>query len=227
MGSYYIKVNKSLLESGKITISREEINSLIDVIGWSVGDSREVNLELDNKFYVGKIAYKDRNAKGTNSKPYYQLSYGQELNKNLKKLFIHTFLAIEDEKIAYNKTNRYHITSNNFNRKVLQLKTKNENTIIFIPFLKIQTEYDNIFEMMIETNMLGIDEINEKERNDDFIAYSSSWIPIEKLSEHKNVINAVYYLADTINKEIYIGVCDNLGARVKSRRKEIPNWNFF
>ncbi|URZ05442.1 hypothetical protein CLROS_007680 [Clostridium felsineum] len=34
MGTYCVKVNKTMLESGKITIANDEINSLIDVSKW-------------------------------------------------------------------------------------------------------------------------------------------------------------------------------------------------
>jgi hypothetical protein len=70
---------------------------------------------------------------------------------------------------------------------------------------------------------------NEKEKsaNEDIIEYSSKWISKDELYLHKDVRNAVYYLVDTINKEIYIGYCSNLGNRVKFNRKEIPNWDMF
>ena len=37
----------------------------------------------------------------------------------------------------------------------------------------------------------------------------------------------VYYLADTINKEIYIGSATRLGDRVKPSINEIPGWTVF
>ncbi|HYE09277.1 MAG TPA: hypothetical protein VEF53_03765 [Patescibacteria group bacterium] len=222
MASLYINVNKSILENGKITLPKEDINSFIDVTKWAIGDSTTYKLILENKEYKGKVAYRgrDKNCKS----PYFQLSYGRDLNKHLKKVFVHTFLAIEDEKITYNKEGKYHITSENFNKELLILRIKDTDAIVLTPHNKHKTEYDKVFEMMIETNLLGLE---EKDKKGDIIAYSSNWIPIEEISNHKNVTNAVYYLVDTTNKEIYIGACDYLGDRVKPKRTEIPDWNMF
>ena len=223
MGSYCIKVNKTMLESGKITLANDEIDSLIDASKWSIGDVKDVSLVLNDKEYNGKIAYRDRN-KGN---PYYQLSYGKQLNKALKKEFIHTYLAITTEKIPYDENKTYHITTDNINREVLQLKSEEDGSIRLIPFLKMHTEYDVFFKKIIEWNILNLNEKDSIKDSEDIILYSSDWISKKELSKHKEVNNAVYYLVDTVNKEIYIGSCDNIGSRVKPNRKEIPGWDLF
>lgn len=223
MGSYCIKVNKAMLESGKITLAYDEIDSLIDKSKWSIGDVKDVLLILNDKEYNGKIAYRYRK-KGN---PYYQLSYGKELNKALKKEFIHTYLAITTEKISYDENKTYHITTDNINREVLQLKSEKDGSIRLITFLKMHTEYDVFFKKIIEWNILNLNENDSIKDSEDIILYSSDWISISELYKHKEVNNVVYYLVDTVNKEIYIGACDNLGSRVKPNRKEIPGWNLF
>ncbi|GKU24338.1 hypothetical protein CFOLD11_11640 [Clostridium folliculivorans] len=224
MGSYYKKIDKSVLESGKITIPDDEINLLLDVSKMNVGESIDLILQFNNRKYKGKIAYKNRNSKKNKGKPYYQLTYELGLTKELKKEFIQTFLAIETEKISCNESEKYHITSDNINREVVKFQAKHENLITVSPFLKIGTEYDRLFQKIIEMNLLDLDK-NDKEK--DIISYSSTWIPISDLNKHKEVKNVVYYLVDTINKEVYIGSAHNLGKRVKPNREEIPGWNIF
>lgn len=230
MGSYCVKINKSLLTSGKITLPNDAVKTLMDVSNWEVGQSKDIKLIFKDKEYLGKFAFKVRNARNSSNggKPYYQISYNIELTKALKKEFIHTYLSLAAERISHEQKLKYHRSSDEVNREVLQLKSNRDNIIYLSTFLKLNTEYDLIFEQMIERNMLYLFE-NEKEKsaNEDIIEYSSKWISKDELYLHKDVSNAVYYLVDTINKEIYIGYCSNLGNRVKSNRKEIPNWDMF
>lgn len=223
MGTYCVKINKTMLENGKITIANDEIDALIDVTKWKIGHVEQVRLKFNNNIYDGKISYRGRN-KGN---PYYQLSYYKDLNKALKKEFIHTFLAIKTEEIPYDENRDYYITTDVINREVLQLKSNKNGLIEMIPFLKIKTEYDEFFKKIIQWNVLDLEQSETNEIVEDIIQYSSEWIPIEKLSNHKEVKNVVYYLLDDSNKEIYIGCCDELGKRVKPKRKEIPGWNMF
>lgn len=223
MATYCVKLNKTMLENGKITIANDEINSLIDVSNWELGHKEEVILKFNNNDYRGTIAYKNR----SRGNPYYQLSYRKDLNKALKKEFIHTFLAIKTETIPYDERSQYHITTDQINREVLKFKSNEDGTIDLIPFLKMKTEYDEFFKKIIQWNILDLNDSNNEELTEDIIQYSSDWIPIGDLTKHKDAKNAVYYLLDSESKEIYIGCCDVLGTRVKPKRKEIPGWNMF
>lgn len=109
------------------------------------GHVEQVKLTFNNKIYYGKICYRGRN-KGN---PYYQLSYYKDLNKALKKEFIHTFLAIKTEEIPYDENSNYYITIDGINREVLKLKSKKDGVIEIILFLKIKTEYDEFFKKII------------------------------------------------------------------------------
>lgn len=224
MGSFYKRVDKSLLNSGKITIPDDEIMNICDVSGWLPSQKKVINLLFNDVQYSATIAYKERNANTKSGKPYYQLSYGDDLSKELKKEFIQTFIAIQAELISSSFENKYHITSDNINREVIQFKKKSETEIEIIPFLKLKTQYDNLFKTIIETNLLNLD---KKEKKEDIIVYASDWLEKDEINKYRTEENVVYYLVDTINKEVYIGSAKNLYNRLKNYRKEIPNWNLF
>nr|WP_307989230.1 hypothetical protein [uncultured Niameybacter sp.] len=215
MGSYCVKIKKSLLKDTKITIRQDEIQSLFEnAIEWDVGYAEEIVLRFNNETYSGRIAYKPRNAKKNGGNPYYQLSYTKKLGKELQKEFIHTMLAIQNK-------------GSESNKEVLQLKSNISGEIELIPFIKHKTEYDEFFKKVIEWNILDLYTDKKDDKANDIIIYSSDWIDKEELEVHKSVNYVVYYLMDTQNKEIYIGCCTNLGDRGMESRREIPGWNKF
>lgn len=224
MGSFFKKVDKSLLKSGKVTIPNDEIENICDTTGWNTKTKKRINLIFNNKTYNGSLSYKSRNSNNKKGKPYFQLTFNKDLTKELRKEFIQTFMAIQSEILSLSNRNKYHITSDEINREVIQFKQISESDIEIISFLKIKTPYDNLFKTLIETNIL---DFNQNKKSEDIIKYSSDWIPKDKLSNYKSIEYVVYYLVDEKNKEIYIGSATNLYERISIYRNEIPEWNIF
>lgn len=224
MGSFFKKVDKSLLKSGKVTIPNDEIENICDTTGWNTKTKKRINLIFNNKTYNATLSYKSRNSKNKKGKPYFQLTFNKDLTKELRKEFIQTFMAIQSEILSLSNRDKYHITSDEINREVIQFKQISESDIEIISFLKIKTPYDNLFKTLIETNIL---DFNQNKKSEDIIKYSSDWIPKDKLNNYKSIEYVVYYLVDEKNKEIYIGSATNLYERISIYRNEIPEWNIF
>lgn len=135
---------------------------------------------------------------------------------------------MSQELTAYKEGKKYHITSDEFNQEILRIKSNMDKEWEFIPFLVMKTPYDGLFEQLIEWNTFNLDKKqNDIDLNEEITLYSSPWHDIKDLKKYKDVNHVIYYLVDTVKKEIYIGCCDNLGKRVKPKRKEIPGWNTF
>ena len=55
----------------------------------------------------------------------------------------------------------------------------------------------------------------------------SDWKPKSQLQSQLNEKNVIYWLVDKINKQLYVGMAENLTKRVTENRPEIPKWTHY
>ena len=110
------------------------------------------------------------------------------------------------------------------NQEVVIFRQKDIDAIEFIPFIRIETAYDNVFKTFVEQNVFGwLSEQSESR----LITKYSKWYGVNEIQQHADTAFVVYYLVDDDAKQIYIGSAKKLGDRVKAGREEIPGWNRF
>ena len=65
--------------------------------------------------------------------------------------------------------------------------------------------------------------LKEKE----LVIAKSDWKQKSHLQYQLNEKNVIYWLVDKINKQLYVGMAENLTKRVTENRPEIPNWTHY
>jgi len=68
---------------------------------------------------------------------------------------------------------------------------------------------------------------NEKLKGKELVITKGDWKPKSALKNQLNAKNVIYWLLDMNNKEIYVGMAENLTKRVTENRPEIPQWTHY
>lgn len=217
MGLYIKKVDKSLLESGKATLDKKQLEDNGWLNSFKVGESREIKFIFNGRSYKGTIAYKPR-SKNKPNPLYYQLQIPLDLSKELKKEFIHTTLYVRSKEI--NKSLKY-------NEEAISLELKEINgkyCFEIKPFIKYWTPYEDYFKRLVESNLID-HPLNPK--NEKIIVAESKWLDKSELDYHKEQKNVIYYLLKSDSNEFYIGSAYILGNRVTIKKSELEEWDKF
>ena len=64
-------------------------------------------------------------------------------------------------------------------------------------------------------------------RGKELVIGKSEWKRKAHLQSQINEKNVIYWLVDKINKQLYVGMAENLTKRVTENRPEIPNWTHY
>ena len=219
MKEYYKKIDKSFFD-GKVTIPNNYIDCFIELDELINGNNRDIIILFNRKKYKGKYLFVHQ----SNGRNVFQISYEKTLVNILKEEFIQTYFAVESQKILNPKDKKFQTKLLGGNQEVIIFRMIDKSTIEFVPFIKIETPYDNIFKNLVEQNVFGW---LSKDVDSQMITKYYSWKEIDELEKYADTPYVVYYLVDEINKEIYIGSAKRLGDRVKPGRHEIPGWNKF
>ena len=216
--SFYKKVDKSLLLYGFTfaTSGSPYVKLFEKKHKLKPKDYRAITILLNGKKYPARIgATGSRIFKGKKYPVAYRVLYGSKLTKEIDKIFISSYIKMQSGK-KLTKTN---------SEEVLEVTPLSEELVRFRPFVQRKTDYDNLFEKFIDSDVFGWLYLKQKEKI--FLKSPNSWIPKEKLKDHKHVKYAIYYLIDTNNEELYVGSAKDLYSRLNTNRSEIPCWNKF
>lgn len=222
MKEYYKKIDKSFFKYG-ITIPKDRVGDFLCDKPLLPGESRKINIKWKKNTYFAHLYHVNRK-KGT----VHQVRWDndKEFISELKQEFIQSYFAIESQNFEAKEENKYYVTNLlGGNQEVVIFKIIDINTIELETFIKIQTNYDNVFKKLVEQNVFGW--LSNKKHKDQLITKTTKWYDIKDLHEHEEVNHVIYYLVDDNKKEIYIGSATRLGDRVKPNRHEIPGWNKF
>lgn len=195
-----------------------------------LGTSREINIIWDKKSYFAKLWHINRKK----ANPVFQLRWdsNKDLLKKIRKTFIQSYVILKSKKELFDidKKERKHFRTNldSGQQEVLILRPKNSCQIEFEVFIRIENEWNTLFQRLAEENVFGW--IFDKEDKQYLVQRSTNWIKVKEFAKHANALNVIYYLANTRDKLLYIGKAENLGKRVKPgrRHQNMPeNWDLF
>ena len=226
---YYKKVDRSMMDWG-LTIPKKFWSSFQASNPVTLGTSRDVTIVWDKKKYAAKLCHVNR----TKYNPVYQLRWdsNKDLLKKIRKTFIQSYVILKSQKELFdiNKKERKHFRTDMASGKqeVIIIKPKNSKEIEFEVFIKIEDEWNTLFERLAEENVFGW--IFDKKDKQYLIQRSTNWIKVKDFKKHANALNVIYYLVNSKKKLIYIGKAENLGNRIKPGRKHQNmdgDWDLF
>lgn len=223
--AYYKKIDRSILEWG-VTFPREYMKDFEGGVPIKLGNSRKIEIIWDKKKYSVRLGYVNRKK----YKPVLQLRWdnNKELLSRLRKTFIQSYVISKSQKELFdiNKKGRKYFRSR-FLQEALKLRPINYKQIKFEVFIKIETEWNRLFERLAEENVFGW--LFDKDKKY-LISKSVNWHNVRDFPEHSNAVNVIYYLANTKKRLLYIGKAEILGKRVKPgrRHQNMPgDWDKF
>ena len=215
--TYYKKVDRSLLEWG-ITIPKEYVKYFLGGVPVKLGSHRKIEVVFGKNKYVVRFNY----VKRTTQPPVYQIRWdnNKELLSKLRKTFIQSYVILKSQKELFDisKKERKYFRSKlrGGEQEVLIIKPISPKKIKFNVFIRIENEWNTLFERLAEENVFGW--LFDKDRKY-LISRSTSWLRLKDFEKHANVVNVIYYLANTKKKLVYIGKAEILGRRVRPGRK--------
>ena len=217
-----------MLEWG-VTFPKDYIKDFEGGIPVKLGSSRLVEIIWDNKKYSARLS----NVKRKKYKPVFQLRWdnNKELLSKLRKTFIQSYVILKSQKELFDITKKerkyFRSKLTGAQQEVLEIKPINYKQIKFEVFIKVETEWNALFERLAEENVFGW--LFDKDKKY-LISKSTPWIKVKDFRKHANVVNVIYYLAHTKRKLLYIGKAENLGKRVKPKKKHVnmpADWDLF
>ena len=203
-----------MLEWG-VTFPKEYIKDFQGKVPVKLGSSRKVEIIWKKKKYSARLSH----VKRKEYKPVFQLRWdnNRELLAKLRKTFIQSYVILKSQKELFDidKKGRKYFRSK-FQQEALKIRPINYKQIKFEVFIKIETEWNHLFERLAEENVFGwLFDKNKKY----LISKSVNWHNVKDFVKHSSAVNVIYYLANTKKKLLYIGKAQILGKRVKPGKK--------
>ncbi len=192
------------------------------------GTQIDVEIIWDKKVYRAKLAHVNRK-KGK----VYQLRWdsNKDFLRKIRKTFIQSYVILKSQKELFelSKEDRKHFRTNltGGQQEVLIFEIIGDYKIKCEVFIRIENEWNTLFERLAEENVFGW-LFNKKKSY--LINRSTHWISAKDFNKHAGAVNVIYYLANTKKKLLYIGKAEILGNRVKLGRnhQNMPgDWNKF
>lgn len=229
---YYKKVDRSMMDWG-ITFPKKFSLFFDSRKILKPGTQKDVEILWGRNKYVVKLVH----VKRKKARRVYQLRWDRDINKDfLKKIretFIQSYIILKSQKelfdIAKIKSKRKHFRTKlpGGQQEVLIFELVNDKQIKCETFIRIENEWNALFERLADENVFGW--LFGKDKNY-LISRSTGWIKAKDFSKHLGAANVIYYLAHTKKKLLYIGKASILGRRVKLGRKHqnMPeDWDVF
>jgi len=163
--------------------------------------------------------------------PFYRLWLPLALVEELRKAFQMTYVRGLEEELQKKAADK---TKENWD---------SEKEIPFWEFLDIEYNLEDkkmyftahwqqkvmfpmFFNEVIESQLTTRIE-NEVLKGKELVITKGDWKPKSALKNQLNAKNVIYWLLDMNNKEIYVGMAENLTKRVTENRPEIPHWTHY
>jgi len=192
------------------------------------GSQMDVKIIWDKKYYNVKLAHVGRKAGRV-----YQLRWdnNKDFLRKLRKTFIQSYVILKSQKELFELSNseKKHFRTNlaGGQQEVLIFEPISKNKIKCEVFIKIENEWNTLFERLAEENVFGW--LFDKNKSY-LVNRSTQWLSVKDFKKHAGAVNVIYYLANTKKKLLYIGKAENLGKRVKPGRnhQNMPgDWDKF
>jgi hypothetical protein len=224
---YYKKIDRSMMDWG-FTLPKDSIIYFDPIKKVKPGSQINVEIIWDKKIYNVKLAHVGRKAGRV-----YQLRWdnNKEFLRKLRKTFIQSYVILKSQKELFELSNSdgKHFRTNlaGGQQEVLIFEPIRKNKIKCEVFIKIENEWNTLFERLAEENVFGW--LFNKNRSY-LINRSTNWYSVRDFRRHAGAVNVIYYLANTKRKLLYIGKAEVLGKRVVPGRnhQNMPgDWDKF
>jgi len=212
-----------------LTIPQDFIKDFEAGFSVKLGTSRPIEILWGKTKYNAKLSHVNRKK----AKPVFQIRWdnSKELLNRIRKTFIQSYVVLKSQKELFDKSKKEkkHFRTNltGEQQEVLRIKPLNRKQIRFDVFIRVENEWNDLFERLADENVFGW--IFDKSKKY-LISKSTNWIKTKDFPKHANAVNVIYYLANTQKKILYIGKAGNLGKRVKPGRKHMnmdKDWDLF
>ena len=226
---YYKKVDRSMMDWG-LTIPKKFWSSFQGDKLVKLGESREISIIWGRKKYIARLSHVNRKQHSS----VYQLRWdsNRDLKNRIRRTFIQSYVILKSQKelfdIEKKEGKHFRTKMESGKQEVLIIKPKKSNEIEFEVFIKIENEWNTLFERLAKENVFGW--IFDKKNKQYLIQRSTNWFKTKDFKHHSNSQNVIYYLLNTTKKELYIGKAENFGKRVKPGRKHQDmngDWDLF
>jgi hypothetical protein len=218
----YKKVDSSMFK-GWITLTTNFVEENPIKNNLLLGKGKEITVIFEDKKYQCSLRWVNRKINAV-----YQLRFdsNKDLVKKIREEFIQSYVIIKSQRETQQDEKQFRSNLKAGNQEVLIIETINEKTLIFKTYIQVKSEWNTLFKRLAREG--AFDWVFDKNKDKEYlIQYSSNWMSATQLKKHKDKQNVIYYLVDSIKKELYIGKANNLGQRVKIGRSEIKGWDKF
>lgn len=211
-----VKINKTFLEKGIITIPNEFAKSILKID--DIKEKKTIPIQVQWKKNIYDISL--RHAYRNDKTDYWHIDWRdcRKLIILLRKEFVQSYIKFKSKELL-GDSEIVHAEE-----EAVSIKIKGKGKIEFSPYIKAETPYAALFKKLIDNNVFYW--LNHTEDRS-FILKSTEWIPISELGKHSTQEFVIYYLIDTKNKQLYIGSGKKLSDRVYKGREVIPEWDYF
>lgn len=226
------KVDRTLLNDQGCTVLPSWVVDNFGIKGkYGVGKNKEENMVLihfKNEVFSGGAITVQTKSRAT---PFYRLWLPLELVEELRKSFQMTYIrGLEEELQKKDNTGT-------------EINWDSENEIPFWEFLDIEYDYEyeqiyltahwtqkptfpKFYEQVIKSQLTKRIE-KEVLQGKELVITKGDWKERSLLQSQIRAKNVIYWLADVVNKELYVGMAESLTDRVTNNRPEIPNWTHY
>ena len=149
---YYKKIDRSATE-GTITIPKKLVNDFLAGKKLPVGTSREIKIVWAKKHFTARLKHG-----ATRGNDYYQVSYANntELLKFFRKTFIWSYTVLKSQKELFDSKEsekQFRSKLEGGQQEVLILQPIDHSQIEFKVFIKIESEWNKLFERLADESM--------------------------------------------------------------------------
>ena len=226
---YYKKVDRSMMDWG-LTLPKKSIPFFDFGRTLRAGTQKDIEILWNKKKYNVKLTHVNRK-KGR----VHQIRWdnNRDFLQKLRKTFIQSYVILKSQKelfeLSKDESKRKHFRTKLLGgqQEVLIFEPINNKQIKCEVFIKIENEWNTLFERLADENVFGW--LFDKNKNY-LISRSTNWIDVKNFNKHSGATNVIYYLAHTKKRLLYIGKAVVLGKRVKlgQKHQSMPgDWDKF
>lgn len=226
------KVDRTILNDNGCTVLPSWI---VDNFGirdkFGVGKNKEENqipIFFNKKRYDGGSITVQTESRAT---PFYRLWLPLELVEELRIAFQMTYIRGLEEELQKKSSKETKSTWDSEKEipfwEFLDIEYNfKDREMHFTAYWQQKVTFPMFFQEVIQSQLTTRIE-NEVLKEKELVITKGDWKPKSALKNQLNAKNVIYWLIDVNNKELYVGMAENLTKRVTEKRPEIPNWTHY
>ncbi len=181
-----------------------------------------ISIHFNQKQYGGQVRltwHKKR------PDPVYRLSFGDDLNTELKEVFLMSFMRDIEKRLRPKESSNIEINIPFWEFLDIEFDGDSKTAQMNAHYTQVPT-FPELFRRLTYSPILKrIDD--ELSDNLSSRIHKQDWRPRKELEAEIGVENVIYMLIDTKEKLLYIGEAKRLVKRLQEKHPTIENWNFY